>query len=78
MDRKADLELIRRVQESKANRDELEHLQKVVHDFNAKIRHISVFQSELAKNLLPSKESGSFSGEADLRSSLKERRQLLH
>lgn len=71
MDRKADLELIRRIQEQKAERTELGRSDAAINGMNIKLKHISVFQAEVAKMLLPSKQSGKFKHEEDLKNSIK-------
>ena len=60
LDRKADLELIRRINNVKADKTELNEYQDILDGFNHKIRHISVFTSELANILMPEKEHGVF------------------
>ena len=55
LDRKADLELIRRLQEQKASKDEIKSFSKILSEMDFKIRHLSVFQQELASNILDSK-----------------------
>jgi hypothetical protein len=78
LDRKADLELIRRIQEQKAERTELGRSDAEINGINIKLKHISVFQAEVAKMLLPSKQSGKFKHEEDLTNSIKQREQIIH
>ena len=64
IDRKADLELISRIQEQKADKGEMgtvaQDLEEAVEDFDLKLKHMAVFISELSKTLLPNKKSGKF------------------
>jgi hypothetical protein len=53
--------LIRRINNVKADRTELNEYENILNGFNHKIRHISVFISELANIIMPEKESGKFS-----------------
>lgn len=42
IDRKADLELVRRLQDSKATRQEVQCVQSLVDNLNIKLKHITV------------------------------------
>ena len=66
LDRKADLELIRRINNVKADKTELSDYNDILDGFNHKIRHISVFTSELALMLMPEKETGKFTNQNEL------------
>lgn len=44
LDRKADIEFIRRLQEQKASKDEIKSFSKILSEMDFKIRHLSVFQ----------------------------------
>lgn len=52
LNRKADLELIRRLQHQKANREELQSFNQLISEMDFKIRHLSVFQQELATSMM--------------------------
>lgn len=77
LDRKADLELIRRLQEQKANKEDLGTFQNMVDDTNTKLKHITVFMSEIAKILLPQKQAGKFLSGEDLNGAILKREQLI-
>lgn len=53
IDRKADVELIVRLQEQKAEKHQIEHFEDELEEVNDKIKHLIVFSSELANILLP-------------------------
>ena len=76
IDRKADLELVSRIQDSKANKVEIPVLQNQIDALNNRIKHISVLTSELALVVVPPKQSGNFKTEADLNASIKHREKL--
>ena len=52
-DRKADLELIRRIQTQKANKEDVLYLNQMVTEMDAKIVQLSVMQKEIANSLIP-------------------------
>ena len=60
LDRKADLEIVRRVNDSKANKIDMDNVGQMINEINEKIKHISVYNQELANILLPQKEHGVF------------------
>ena len=70
LDRKADVELLRRINHAKAEKSELLEYETIMDNFNQKIRHISVFISELSAIMLPEKEHGKFGSESDLKKSI--------
>ena len=76
IDRKADLELVRRLQETKATKVEFQQLTTSLENLNLKLKHISVLQSELANIIAPSKHAGNFKSEDDIKDSLKQREKL--
>jgi len=49
LNRKADIELIKRIQNVKADREELHRLDETLTYIDHKVQHLSVLQSELAK-----------------------------
>ena len=53
IDRKADLEIVRRLNEQKAGINEVADVRQMIEGINEKLRHISVLQSELAMSLVP-------------------------
>ena len=77
LDRKADIELIRRLQERKANREELSGFQGQLDECNRKLKHMSVFTQEVANIIVPAKQSGKFKNGNDLNNSLRKREQLV-
>ena len=76
MDRKADLEILRRVNDSKANKTDVDKMAQMIDEINSKIKHISVYNQELAQVLIPAKESGKFAKQDDLNDSIKRRGEL--
>ena len=75
IDRKADVELIKRLQSEKANKAELDCFHQNLTSINDKMQHMAVFTSELANLLLP-KNPGKFS--SDLQQTLLKREQVAH
>ena len=63
---------------TKADRTELKEYTDIIENFNHKIRHITVFTSELANMLMPEKESGKFSTSKELQDSIKKRNELIN
>ena len=48
----------------------------MIQTINSKIKHISVFNQELANVIVPQKETGKFANKEDLKDTLKKREQL--
>ena len=48
----------------------------MIDEINSKIKHISVYNQELAQVLIPAKESGKFAKQDDLNDSIKRRGEL--
>ena len=69
IDRKADLELVRRVQDAKASRQELKNVHKMAELLNVKLKHVSVLQAEMAEQIIPPKVSSNFKDAQDLKAS---------
>ena len=53
LDRKADLELINRLQDDKAERTDILDFNTKISDINDKLRHMSVLTTELTSCLMP-------------------------
>ena len=70
MDRKADLALVRKVQASKVDLCDFKAHSEAIHDHNEKIKHITVFVSELSKLMLPEKGYGPFTKDEDIPASV--------
>lgn len=76
IDRKADLEVVRRLRDEKAGVDEVHRVRRALHGLDEKLRHLSVLQAEIAMSLVPAK-GGAFQNVTELSSSLKKRERLL-
>jgi hypothetical protein len=64
LNRKADIELIERLQATKAPKTDLQETNGLIDACNLRIKHLSILMTELAKAFVPSKASSSFkSGE---------------
>jgi len=48
----------------------------MIDEINSKLKHISVYNQELAQVLVPSKESGKFTKQEDLNESIKRRGEI--
>ena len=77
IDRKADLEIVRRLHEQKASVRDMNNLQRALKEVDVKLKHMCVLQSDIAMAIVPSKTAGKFSNQADLNNSLKNREKLL-
>lgn len=77
IDRKADLELVRRLHDEKAGLDEVDQVRHCISGLEEKLKHMSVLQAEIAMSLLPAKTSGTFQNVTDLNNSIKAREKLL-
>ena len=53
IDRKADIELLKRLKETKADRSEINDFNSNLNLINDKLKHLSVYSSELANILIP-------------------------
>ena len=60
--RKADIEHVERMQESKAQKSELIYQNAKIEAVNERIKHLSILMAELAMANVPSKASSSFKG----------------
>jgi tetrahydromethanopterin S-methyltransferase subunit B len=67
------MELLKRINDAKANAGDLDNLVTSIDDIYSKIKHISVYNQELAQLMNPSKEAGKFGKQEDLNESLKKR-----
>ena len=57
MGRKADMTVLNRLNEIKANRHELVKTNDVIDNLNERVKHMSVLQNELAEMLVPVRDS---------------------
>ena len=73
LDRKADLELINRLQDSKATKSEVKYQNALLEALNTRIKHLSILLAELASSQVPGKTSSSVKNEETLNSKLQRR-----
>ena len=69
--------LVKRVEASKVENSDFKIFVKAIKDHNEKIKHISVFVSEMSKILLPNKGYGTFKQEVDLHASIESREKVI-
>lgn len=60
LDRKADLELVQRLQDTKATKQEITYQSSLIDALNVRLKHMSILISEIAKSAIPSRASSSF------------------
>ena len=77
LDRKADLELIRRINAQMATKIDMQGVAATISEINQKLKHMSVFQSELSQMLLPEHQSKGFKNGEDLNNTIKRREKLI-
>ena len=61
----------------KADKTELAQQENLIHDLSNKIKHLSVYASELCKLVLPEKQSGKFTNQQELQCSIRKREELV-
>lgn len=71
------MELVRRIQNNKADKSEFQHQENLFFDLQNKIKHLSVYASELCKIILPEKTSGKFVNQSELQCSIRKREELI-
>jgi hypothetical protein len=70
LDKKADLELIQRLQDTKATKVELNYLSSLIDALNGRIKHLAILQAEIAKVGIPNKASSSFKAKEEINTKL--------
>ena len=73
LNRKADIELIERLQATKAPKTDLETTNSLIDACNLRIKHISIVMTELAKAFVPSKASSSFKNGENINTKIQRR-----
>ena len=73
LDRKADLELINRLQETKATKAQLKMMTKLIEALNVRLKHLSILQAELAKVSVPTQASSSFKAAENINTKIQRR-----
>ena len=53
IDRKADIELINRLQDSKANQSSIDEFNNNLTEINDKLQHLTLFTNEIAQTIIP-------------------------
>ena len=54
IERKADIELVQRLQDTKANKEEIKYQSSLIEALNVRMKHLSIILSEMAKSTIPS------------------------
>lgn len=73
VDRKADIELIEKLQQTKAQKTELAVTNSLIDQLHGRLKHMSILVAELAKASIPSKASSSFKGGEQLNTKIQRR-----
>ncbi len=70
MDRKAELRDIDRLNDLKANKDQIKQVESLINALNTRMKHMSILQAEIAKSAVPNKASSSFKASENLNTKL--------
>ena len=77
LDRKAEIKMVQDVKRTQINIQDLDEVRADMREYDEKLKHMSVFASELANILLPEKLSSKFGNQDDLNSSIRQRGELI-
>ena len=77
LDGKAEIQMVQEVQRTQVNIQDMDEVRAAMREYDEKLKHISVFASELANVLLPEKLSSKFENQDDLNGSIRQRGELI-
>ena len=77
IEKKADIAYVQELEQSRCNMRDLEEIEAKMEEYESKMRHVTVFTSELANILLPEKLSCRFTNQDDLNRSIKRREEVI-